>query len=90
MRAAAGIAVLVLAGQALGARVPVPEIRRLHLAPRAPAAQPKGNELDKRITCIEDDYLLSLQMFIDDSYPSCSAYLGIPETTSITTVPART
>ena len=47
-------------------------------------------ELDKRITCVEDDYLLSLQMYIDDSYPSCSAFLNIPETTTVSTETART
>ena len=52
----------------------------MNLAQRDPSP-----ELDKRITCIEDDYLLSLQMYIDDSYPSCSAFLGIPETTTTST-----
>ena len=54
-------------------------------------SQRKANPLlDKRITCVEDDYLLSLQMYIDDSYPSCSALLGIPETTTISTETAKT
>ncbi|KAL2044648.1 hypothetical protein ABVK25_012282 [Lepraria finkii] len=85
MRSSVGIALLALCGNALGARVPVPEVRRMDLTQRDPKP-----ELDKRITCIEDDYLLSLQMYIEDSYPSCSAFLGIPETTTTSTETART
>lgn len=85
MRSSAGIALLTLCGNVVGVRVPIPEFRNSGLVQREPEPG-----LDKRITCIEDDYLLSFQMYIEDSYPSCSAYLGIPETTTFTTATART
>ena len=75
-------------------RHPVPEIRKLDLSPREPEPNPfeqsSSNELDRRIVCIEDDYLLSLQMFIEDALPSCSAFLGIPGTTATSVITAKT
>ena len=76
----------------LSIRRPVPEVRNLDILQRypVPEALRKEVDLEKRQLCVDDDYLLSLQMYIDDSYPWCSAYLGIGQTTTTATTYVRT
>lgn len=38
--------------------------------------------VNRDLVCYEDDVLLSFQEFLDDTYPWCSSYLGIPRITS--------
>ena len=89
----------LLFGPTLGLRVPVPEVKdtaNKGLAMRGPIprmldlAQKEEHKLDRRITCYEDDYLLSLQNFIDDAYPSCSSFIGIEAVTSTTALTSGT
>ncbi len=48
-------------------------------------------ELTKRdFECVEDDTLLSFQLYTDDSVPFCSSYIGIPKQTAVSTITTRT
>jgi len=76
----------------IGLRMPVPEIRMLKKKDlEIEDSSAKNSLLEKKdLVCLEDDYLLSLQMFPDDSIPSCSSYLGIQDVISTAFVKART
>ena len=68
----------------LGARLPVDEVyRREHL-------MAKENLTKRDLQCVENDVLLSLQQYTDDSVPFCSSYIGIPQETSISTLTTKT
>ena len=97
---AASVAASFFCSNALALRVPVKDVREYQrelekrelLDRREAAAELKEvfHEHEKRIVCLEDLTLLSLQSDEETSVPFCSAYLGIEDTTSTTTATGRT
>ena len=91
---------LLLCGNAFGLRVPVKDVRehkkelekRTSLDQRDAAAELQGvfHEHEKRIVCIENDLLLSLQAYPEDSAAFCSSYIGIQDTTTTMTDSGKT
>ena len=47
-------------------------------------------KLESRELCVEDDTLLSLQMYPDDTIPFCSTFISIPAQTAVSTVTVKT
>lgn len=68
------LVVYILCGAALSYRLPANEIFGLQ----------------KRLACVEDDILLSLQQYSEDAVPFCSKYLTISVLTSTVSITART
>lgn len=55
---------------------------------RLPASEIFG--LQKRLACVEDDILLSLQQYSEDAAPFCSSFVQVPVVTSTVSITART
>ena len=76
-----------LLGSCLGLRPAVDEFYRRHVV--AAEGEAKG-QAQKRQICVNDTILQDFEADSYDSYPLCSAYLGIKELTTTATVLTRT
>ena len=76
------LAVYFLCGAALSYRLPVDEVFRRELLKK---------DLEYRnLDCVEDDALLSLQKYTEDSVPFCSIFLSIGVATTTIPITGRT
>ena len=84
---------------ALSLRVPVKDVKDMgnvekrEALPEAGAAAQLANvfhQHEKRLVCIYDSTLESLNRYPDDSIPFCSTFLGIQDTTATKTVTTKT
>ena len=85
-----GSMILVLSflmGSCLGLRPAVDEFYRHHVV--AAKGEAKG-QAQKRQVCVNDTILQDFEADAYDTYPFCSSYLGIVDSTTTATVSTRT
>lgn len=81
---AIALPITALLGLVTGVRIPVDEVyRRNQFAV-------KQHMIKRDLKCIENDILLSLQQYPEDSIPFCSNYIGIPAQTALSTITTKT